>query len=92
MNAEGAARAASVQAAIVQFCGAYHALNGPKAVALSSGSRELALKWFPRGSGQASVDREFRRRFNEVKATGERQWCQYQREVQRNLGTGVFLD
>jgi hypothetical protein len=92
ISPEGAARAASVQSAIVQFCGAYHLINGPKAAQLSAGARQVALKIYPQGRGQAEVDREFRRRLKEVEVTGPKYWCQYQREVQKSLNTGVYLD
>ncbi|MBN4095654.1 hypothetical protein [Methylobacterium sp. OT2] len=92
MTAEGAARTASVTSAIVQFCPAYYIVDGPKAVKMSSASREMALKWSPPGKGQAMVDAEFERRFQEVQATGPSHWCQNIREVHRNLKTHLFLN
>ncbi|WP_449411390.1 hypothetical protein [Methylobacterium komagatae] len=92
MNAEGAARTASVTSAIVQFCGPYYLVDGPKAAKLSAASRELALQWAAPGKGKALVTAEFRRRLKEVEATGASHWCQNIREVHRNLGTGLFLN
>ncbi|MEG9526151.1 MAG: hypothetical protein MIL41_10325 [Hyphomicrobiales bacterium] len=92
MTAEGAARTASVTSAIVQFCGAYYIIDGPKAVKMSAASREMALKWSPPGQGKAMVDAEFERRFQEVQVTGASHWCQNIREVHRNLGTHLFLN
>ena len=92
MNAEGAARTASVTSAIVQFCGAYYLIDGPKAAKLSAASRQLALQWAPPSKGRALVNAEFKRRLQEVEVTGASHWCQNIREVQRNLGTGLFLE
>lgn len=92
ITVEGMARTASVTSAIVQFCGAYYLIDGPKAAKMSVGARELALKNAPPGRGQALVNAEFKRRLHEVEVTQAPNWCQNQREIQRNLGTQLFLN
>ncbi|MBO1021475.1 hypothetical protein IPV08_16055 [Methylobacterium sp. SD274] len=89
---EGIVRAASVQAAILQFCGPYHPLDGPKALQIGKAFNDMAYSVFPKGKAKPAIDREFKRRFQEVKITGPQMWCRYQRETQKSIGSGVFLD
>ncbi len=88
----GAARTASVMAAIVRFCPAFFVIDGPKATKLGAAGYELAQKWAPPGRGMAILKSEAARREREVQATGAQYWCQNQREVHRNLGTELFLN
>lgn len=88
----GAARTASVMAAIVRYCPAYFVVDGPKALKLGTAGYELAHKWAPPGRAKGILEKEGARRTREVEATGARYWCQNQREVHRNLGAELFLN
>lgn len=91
-NVEGAARTASVMSAIVRYCSPFYVVDGPKASKLGAVGLDLVQQWAPKGRAKAILGNEASRRVREVEAAGPRYWCQNQREVHKNLGTGLFLN
>lgn len=91
-EAETMLRVASAQAAIMQFCQTRYALDGPTSFKLGQASRDAATQLVGEKRAAAAFKRELLRRFNEVKITGEAQWCTYQRATLNSGGVRVFLN
>lgn len=86
-------RAVSAMAAIAQFCPPYYRVDEPLAVRTGTAMKDAANKVVGKPRATRLLDRELRRRFEEVKVTGDAQWCRAQRAMRNEAGVGdIFLD
>ncbi|MDP4023569.1 hypothetical protein Q8W71_13100 [Methylobacterium sp. NEAU 140] len=85
-------RTASAQAAIITFCPKHYAIDGTTALRISQTTRDVAAKVLGRARADAAFKDELARRFDEVKAVGEQQWCAEQRDELADVGAGIFKD
>jgi len=74
-------RASSTQSAIITFCAKHYAIDGTTALRISQTARDVATKVLGQERVTAAFRDELARRYAEVKATGEAQWCADQREA-----------
>ncbi|WP_456684435.1 hypothetical protein [Bradyrhizobium sp. P5_C11_2] len=73
-------QASSAQSAITAFCGEHYAIDGATALRISQTARDVATKVLGPKRANAAFKDELARRYAEVKAVGEQQWCTDLRE------------
>ena len=91
-EAQALLRAASTQSAIIVICAKHYAVDGTIALRISQTSRDVAEKVLGRERAAAAFKAELARRYDEVRETGEAQWCADQRVAMRDDGIGIFKD
>lgn len=85
-------RASSAQSAIITFCGKHFAIDGTTALRISQTARDVATKVLGQERAEAAFKDELARRFDEVKAVGEQQWCADQRTALAGGEARIFRD
>lgn len=85
-------RASSAQSAIITFCAKHFSVDGTTALKISQTARDVATKVLEGERSEAAFKDELARRFDEVKAVGERQWCAEQRTALAGGGPKIFRD
>jgi hypothetical protein len=83
---EGAARAYSGSYFMKTLCPKYFHVNDQLAEAANAAFLESSIKMFGAKPMQAAIVPEIARRRSEIAATGESQWCEYQRSF--TIGNG----
>jgi hypothetical protein len=79
MTLEGAARAYSASYFMRTFCPKFFKVDGRLAEKANAAFLEAGIAKFGPNAMQAAIVPEIERRRAEILATGESQWCQYQR-------------
>ncbi|MCJ2012447.1 hypothetical protein [Methylobacterium sp. J-076] len=72
-------RASSAQSAIITFCTKHFKIDSTTALRISQTARDVATEILGKEQSEAAFKSELARRFDEVKAVGEQQWCADQR-------------
>ena len=85
-------RASSAQSAIITFCAKHFAIDGTTALRISQTARDVATKVLGQERAEAAFKDELARRFDEVKAVGEQQWCADQRTALAGGEARIFRD
>lgn len=85
-------RASSAQSAIVTFCAKHFAIDSTIALRISQTARDVATKVLGEERSEAAFKSELARRFEEVKAVGEQQWCADQRVALAGEQVRIFRD
>ncbi len=85
-------RASSAQSAIITFCAKHFSIDGTTALRISQTARDVATKVLGEERSEAAFKDELARRFDEVKAVGEQQWCAEQRTALAGGGPQIFRD
>jgi len=75
ITAEGIARSASLYAAIVEFCPATQRVDIELATKAAKAMTDAANEALGPDAGPTTLDNEFKRRFDEVRAHGSVAWC-----------------
>ena len=75
ITAEGIARSASLYAAIVEFCPATQRVDIALATKAAKAMTDAANEALGPDAGPTTLDNEFKRRFDEVRAHGSVAWC-----------------
>ena len=75
ITAEGIARSASLYAAIVEFCPATQRVDIELATKAAKAMTDAANEALGPDAGPTTLDNEFKRRFDEVRAQGSVAWC-----------------
>lgn len=91
-EAQALLRAASTQSAIIVICAKHYAVDGTTALRISQTSRDVAEAVLGREQAAAAFKTELARRYDEVRETGEAQWCADQRVAMRDDGIGIFKE
>ena len=81
---EGVVRAASLYAAIAEFCPRHHLVDVRLATRTAKTMSEVAQETMGPDAARAALRAELARRFKEVRITGTSQWCGYQRQRLEN--------
>jgi len=75
ITAEGIARAASLYAAIVEFCPPTQRVNIELATKAAKAMTDAANEALGPDAGPTTLNNELKRRFDEVRVTGAAVWC-----------------
>lgn len=85
-------RASSAQSAIVTFCAKHFTIDSTTALRISQTARDVATRVLGEEQSEAAFKDELARRFDEVKAIGEQQWCADQRTALAGDEVRIFRD
>lgn len=89
-GAENLLRGASAQAAIQQFCGDQFQIDADLSTKLGKAAHDAAFQVLGEADGDTEFRGELNRRFDEVKAVGQQQWCRNQRATYNQHQIPVF--
>lgn len=88
---EGVARTISLFAAIEGACGDFYEIDAEQSSKIRTALTNTGFKTFGANKFGPSLLKEMDRRLQEVKITGPKQWCTYQRANDKQVGeSGVF--
>lgn len=89
-GADDMLRAASAQAAIIQFCSSRFQVDEKLAMGLATAAHDAAFSVLGPADGDTEFKGELSRRFTEVQVMGEDGWCRAKRAQYREQSVPVF--
>lgn len=89
---EGTARVISLHFYVAELCSKYYTVDRDLAFQYALASAEIGNKMVGIKPFGQIAKKETQRRAQEIKITGEAQWCVYQRANLNQSGSAVFLN